>query len=78
LCLSYSLALHFFQLFFSFPLPCLSGLLASPWICNGLWLHSYMAVFSSFFCYESNSTPLTFYSCIVHFESKSPIFFLQF
>jgi hypothetical protein len=52
LCLYSSSALHFFQLFFLGPTPCLTGWPASPCTCNGLWLLSRMAAGRSF----SNST----------------------
>jgi hypothetical protein len=44
LCLSSSLALHFFQLFFLGPPPCQPRWPATPCACNGLWLLSCMAV----------------------------------
>jgi hypothetical protein len=56
-----NVALHFFQLFFLCPPPCQPGWPASPCTCNGLWLHSCMAVFSKstivFFCFGSISRP---------------------
>jgi hypothetical protein len=36
----------YFLSFFSCPPPCKPGWPASPCTCNGLWLHSHMAVFS--------------------------------
>jgi hypothetical protein len=42
LCLSSSLALHFFRSFFLGPPPCQPGWPASPCTCNGLWLLSPM------------------------------------
>jgi hypothetical protein len=46
LCLSSSLAFHFFRLFFSCPPPCQPEWPAYPCTCNDLWLHSCMAAFS--------------------------------
>jgi hypothetical protein len=53
------LGLTFFWLLFSCPPPCQPGWPASPCTCNGLWLHSRMALFSknTFGFFVKDQTP---------------------